>query len=318
MSFKNKIITRLKAGQKKKILFIDGHDLRAQKAAALHVEEGAIEPILLLTKVDLTIPKEIKTILISDEKYREDELVAKYVERRKGKEDAEAAKKVVFTPHFFSMLLLELNEIDGVIGGLVNPTSDILRAAFKIIGPKPGIKTISSVMIMEKKAEAILFADISVLPEPTKEQLVDIAYNTNKFAEQLDIEPKIAFLSFSTNGSANHPRAILVQKATNEYNFKYKPKFPALGEIQLDAALDIEVRKAKYKKPFYEGASKILIFPSLDAGNIGYKIAQRMGGYGAIGPIITGVNKPVNDLSRGAKEMDIYNTALITAMQSTK
>ena len=318
MEFKKYItkkIESLSSESKKKVLFIDGQDQRAIEAAKKHVNDNYIEPILLLSKEMDT--QGIKSILISSFKDKEQELIEKYVEKRKGKETIEDAKKVIFDPNFFAMLLLELNYVDGVIGGLHAPTANILRAAFKVIGAKKGIKTISSVMIMEKGEQAYLFGDISVNISPSKEQLVDIGKNALDFAKSIDFEEKIAFLSFSTSGSAVHERSTLVKEATELFNEKYPLKNKAIGEVQFDAAFSEDVRKAKYKADqTFSNEAKIFIFPSLEAGNIGYKIAQRMGNFGAIGPIITGMNKPVNDLSRGATVQDVYYTALLTAIQS--
>lgn len=317
MTFKTYITKKLaEKTSKKRILFIDGIDKRAQEAALLHQKEGIIEPILLFEKTNEAQKiKGVKTIAIEEWKNQESKLIAKYVERRKGKETEEMAKKVIFDKNFFAMLMIELKEVDGVIGGLLAPTADILRSAFKVIGPKPGVKTISSIMIIEKGPEWFIFSDISVNIDPTKEQLVDIAINASEFAKSIDFEAKIAFLSFSTSKSAVHPKSTLIEQATSEFNQKISLPHPAIGEVQFDAAFDPKVRASKFKGKGFEKEASIFIFPDLNAGNIGYKIAQRMGGYGAIGPIITGVNKPVNDLSRGAKTEDVYNTALLTAIQ---
>jgi len=180
---------------------------------------------------------------------------------------------------------------------------------------KKGVKTISSVMVMEKGEEWYIFTDISVNIAPTVNQLVDIASNASTFARLIDFETKVAFLSFSTSGSAVHEKSAIMKDATEMFNNNFKPKYPAIGEIQFDAAISDEVRKMKYKGKTFDGKPTIFVFPTLDVGNIGYKIAQRMGGFGAIGPIITGINKPINDLSRGAKVVDVYNTALLTAVQ---
>ncbi|TCG10262.1 phosphotransacetylase, partial [Mycoplasma marinum] len=239
-----------------------------------------------------------------------------YLKIRKGKESREQAEKNIFEPPYFAMLLLKNGDIDGVVGGLSYPTSGILRPAFKVIGPKKGVKNISSSMVMSKDEGTYLFTDISVIPEPNKEQLVEIAINSSSFATQMNIDPKVAFLSFSTLGSANHPKASMVREATELFNEKTINKNKAIGEIQFDAAIDTEIRKLKYKNESFEGSANIFVFPSLEAGNIGYKIAQRLGGYLAIGPIITGLDKPVNDLSRGSTVNDIYNTIMVTALQA--
>ncbi|MCK5945823.1 MAG: phosphotransacetylase [Mycoplasmataceae bacterium] len=317
MTFKNYIKEQIKEkGNKKKVLVIDGTDDRAVEAALAHNKDGLVEPVMLYVKKSDVPAKYTGTSIIMEEwKPREQELIDLYVKIRKGKETEEQAKKAVWIPHFFAMLMIRIGEVDGVVGGLVNPTSDILRAAFKVIGPKEGVKTISSVMIMEKEQDWFIFADISVNIMPSEDQLVDIAANASDFAKSIGFKTKVAFLSFSTSGSAVHERSTLVANATDKFNKTYKSDYPAIGEVQFDAAFDPEIRKMKYTGEAFTKVPTIFVFPSLEAGNIGYKIAQRMGGYGAIGPIITGVNKPVNDLSRGSTAEDVYNTILITAIQ---
>ncbi|CAM9106564.1 phosphate acetyltransferase [Mycoplasma marinum] len=317
MSFENKLISILKNNQNKKhILLIDGLDSRSIEAAKKHQEQGLVNvSILVRSKEDIKEPS-LRYIIIDDYLSKKEELIELYLKVRKGKETREQAENNIFEPPYFAMLLLKSNEVDGVVGGLSYPTSGILRPAFKVIGPKAGVKTISSSMVMSKEDETYLFTDISVIPEPNKEQLVDIANNSSSFAKQLNMEPKIAFLSFSTLGSAKHPRASMVQEATILFNEKTGDKNKAIGEIQFDAALDIDIRKMKYKKESFEGSANVFVFPSLEAGNIGYKIAQRLGNFLAIGPIITGLDKPVNDLSRGSTINDVYNTILVTALQS--
>lgn len=320
MTFQKYIENKLKDKSSqgiKRVLFLDGDDQRAQKAAVQHEMDGILEPVLLFEKKsDYTNGKSAHCIFMEEWKDKEDVLIAKYIERRKGKENEEQAKEAIKNKVIFAMLMIELGEVDGVIGGLINPTADILRGAFKVVGTKPGIKTISSVMLMERASEWYIFTDISVNIEPNVDQLVDIAKNASDFARAIDFKTKVAFLSFSTSASAVHPASQAVREATLKFNESYKPEYTAIGEVQFDAAFNPEIRKSKYKDKGFTKNPTIFVFPSLNAGNIGYKIAQRMGGFGAIGPIITGVNKPVNDLSRGATTEDVYNTALITALQA--
>ena len=304
-----------KRKNKKRILFMDGSDDRAQEAALAHKKANKIIPVLLIETNDVAKDIDIEKIVISDWKSKEEILINKYLEIRKGKDNIESAKKVIFDPATFCMLMVAMNKVDGAIGGLSCPSSDVLRAAFKVIGPKKGVKTISSVMVMEKGEEWYIFTDVSVNISPNVNQLVEIAQNASTFANLINFETKIAFLSFSTSGSAVHEKSTIIKEATNIFNNTFKPKYKAIGEVQFDAAFSENVRKIKYKGEAFDGKPTIFIFPTLDVGNIGYKIAQRMGGFGAIGPIITGINKPINDLSRGAKVDDVYNTALLTAVQ---
>lgn len=244
------------------------------------------------------------------------QFIEKYVEIRKGKETIEQAQKAMQSRVNIAMMMLATGMVDGVVGGLLYPTSDILRGAFKIIGPKTNIKTISSVMMMHKDGNYSLYSDISVNPDPNSDQLVDIAKNALEFSESLQLfdENKIAFLSFSTDGSASTESTQKVKNATD--NFNLQSKVEAIGEVQFDAAVIPSVRKSKYQKSSFDGSANIFVFPDLNSGNIGYKIAQRIGGQGAIGPILVGVNKPVNDLSRGSTVDDVYYTVLITALQA--
>lgn len=298
----------------KKILIIDGDDTRSLAAGKLLKSSGLVEPVLLL---ESPIDSEgLETIVMDQE--TQAQFAQKFFEARKGKETLEAAQKALTTKPFFAMMLLKEQMVDGVIGGLKYTTGDILRAAFKVIGPKPGVKTISSVMIMHKGEEKFFFSDISVNVAPTAEQLAEIAKNAVDFAKAWTPQPTVAFLSFSTAGSAVTPETVKVKEATDIYNTNNSLEIPAIGEIQFDAALDLSVRASKYKQPNFDSVPNVLVFPDLNAGNIGYKIAQRLGEFGAVGPIITGVNAPINDLSRGATVEDIYTTALITAIQTQK
>ena len=168
---------------------------------------------------------------------------------------------------------------------------------------------------MMKENKAFLFADCALNIEPNEKQLLQIGEQTIKSAEQLSIIPRVAYLSFSTNGSAKHPSLDKIKKAANTLKKKYK-KIPIDGEIQVDAAIEPMVAKQKNPKSTIRGNSTVLIFPDLNSGNIAYKLVERLGNYDAIGPISQGMNKPVNDLSRGCKVEDIINVVCITAIQS--
>lgn len=306
----NLVLSNQKLSGIKKILIIDGIDPRAVEAAKQLKDQGLVHPILLCEeKFD---SKGVDIEVMSEEKIQA--FAKEFFEFRKGKETEESSLKSMKTLPFYASMLLRKGLVDGVIGGLEFPTADILRAAFKVIGPVKGIKTISSVMIMHKDDQRFIFSDISVNISPSPEQLAEIGQNATLFAKNLGFNPNVAFLSFSTSGSGKSPEAEAVETATNLYNQTAEKK--ALGEIQFDAAVDLAIRKAKYKGEMNLDPVNVLIFPNLNAGNIGYKIAQRLGGFGAIGPIITGVAKPINDLSRGSTVQDIFNTALITALQS--
>ncbi|VEU78241.1 phosphotransacetylase [Mycoplasmopsis columbinasalis] len=322
MSFINLVTKKVNELPKTKIVLIDGADPRAIDAAKQLAAYKNLEVSLLVETDKDVLSNQFINIFADQSKLKA--LANDYKELRnkkdaeKGKpasESDESALQALSTRPFYAMMLLLNGEVDAVVGGLNYSTADILRAAFKTVGPKPGVKTISSVMIMHQDEKLAFFSDISVNPDPTKEMLVDIATNAAAFVKSFDIDPKIAFLSFSTNYSAKTPRTELVHEATFDFNAKYNGT-KAIGEVQLDAALDLGVRASKYKMESFNEPANTLIFPNLEAGNIGYKLVQRYAGYGAIGPIITGVNKPVNDLSRGAKTQDVVETVLITAIQA--
>ncbi|MBU4690129.1 phosphotransacetylase [Mycoplasma sp. ES3157-GEN-MYC] len=312
-----------KIKNKKRIIIVDGDDIRAQEAAQILEQYSNLEVVLLVEK-DININTKAQVININSDLAKQQHLANEMFKQRqaaadaKGKENKdtlEVCQKAMSQRPFYAMMMLQLGEVDGVVGGLIYSTADMLRAAFKVIGTAKGIKTISSVMVMHKEEQTLFFSDISVNPKPDQAGLTDIGINAANFVKSFGIDPKVAFLSFSTNYSAKTPKTEMVHNATIDFNNKYQST-PAIGEIQLDAALDMEVRKSKYTLDSFNEPANTLIFPNLEAGNIGYKLVQRLAGYGAIGPIIVGTKKPVNDLSRGAKVNDVVNTVLITMIQS--
>ncbi|WP_198305683.1 phosphate acetyltransferase [Arcobacter vandammei] len=245
------------------------------------------------------------------------------VELRKSKNlSREEAKEIMLNePRFFGCMMVRLGDADGLVAGSNSPTSDVLRAAIQVIKTAPGINTVSSAFVMETADGKfgdnglILFADCAVIPEPTSEQLADIASATAATAASVvGLEPRVAMLSFSTKGSAAHPLVDKVTKAC-EILTSRNVDFQFDGELQADAAIveSIGVKKAPNSK--VAGKANILVFPDLQAGNIGYKLVQRFANAEAHGPIIQGLNKPVNDLSRGCSVEDISNLVAITATQ---
>ena len=220
-------------------------------------------------------------------------------------------------PFIKSLAMLKENQIHGVVSGCTAPSSDIIRGALRVIGLKQSVKNLSSMFLMIDKDidQFITFADCAVIPEPNSEQLAEIAFQAGTMHKTLTQDkPKIAFLSFSTKGSAEHYRVKNVQKAVEIFGRKYEGLMHE-GEIQLDAALDSMVAGKKIKKSVLKGNANTLIFPNLDAGNIGYKLVQRFASYYACGPLLLGLDKPVNDLSRGATVDDIVFIVLLTALQ---
>ncbi|WP_391591998.1 Phosphate acetyltransferase [[Mycoplasma] cavipharyngis] len=302
----------------RKIILIDGNDPRTQEAAALLVKTKKIIPVLLFENDDF--PKDLVGVecvnVFADEKLVQ-EYVTQYHTLRKGKETIEQAEKMMQSRVNIAMMMLKNQVVDGVVGGLLYPTSDILRGSFKIFGPVANKKTISSVMLMHKDQAKAIFTDISVNPHPNQEQLVEIAQNAIEFNEKIGFATpsKVAMLSYSTKGSAKTESSQLVANATASLQSTYaNTAIKVVGEIQFDAAVNQEVRTMKFKEPVFENSANIFVFPDLNAGNIGYKIAQRYGDWGAVGPILVGINGAVNDLSRGATVEDVYYTVLVTAL----
>ena len=223
-------------------------------------------------------------------------------------------------PYIKSLLLLKENKVGGVVCGSELSSADVIRGALRIIGLKNSVKNLSSMflMISQDGKDFFTFSDCAVIPEPSPEQLAEIAYQSSLMHKLiLNENAKIAFLSFSTKGSAEHYRVKNIQKAVEIFSKKY-PNIEYEGEIQVDAALDPIVAKNKIQHSKLKGNANILIFPNLDAGNIGYKLVQRFASYYACGPLLLGLKKPVNDLSRGSTVEDIVLISILTAIESER
>ena len=226
----------------------------------------------------------------------------------------EQASELVKNPAYFAMVMLKNNLADGVVAGAKFTTADTLRPALQIIKTKPGKKSVVGSMIMAKENEKpLVFADVSLIEKPDSETLAEIAVSSAEFmGKVLNIEPKVAMLSYSTKGSAKSEMVELVQRATE---IAKQSKYLIEGEMQVDSALDISTATKKGVTSQVGGNANVLVFPDLNAGNIGYKLVARLGGYTAIGPIMLNFNKPVNDLSRGCTVEEIVDTVCITKLQ---
>ena len=315
----------------KTIALAEGFDIRACKAAEILTKQGVCKVILIgdeneakakFPEVDFTGVK-FENPATSENKARYAETL---YELRKAKGmTLEAAEKIVSTNNmFYACVALKMGDVDGVVGGAVFSSGDVLRAAFQVVKPAPGINSVSSCFVMippeegfkYNTAPAYIFADCAVIPYPTVDQLADIAVAANGSAKNIiGIEPKIAMLSFSTKGSASHEAVDKVRSAYEKVKAEH-PEINVDGEMQFDASLVPSVGKQKAPTSTVAGEANVFVFPNLDAGNIGYKIAQRLGNFMAVGPIMQGLALPVNDLSRGCSAEDIAATAAITALQA--
>ncbi|MGL5268265.1 MAG: phosphotransacetylase [Spiroplasma sp.] len=285
-----------------------------------------IEPVLLFHE-DENIPEEIENQVQIIKTTEQDYFAQKLYQIRKEKGlTLEQAQKLISGKNYYGMMLLEEEQVDCLVGGINYNTADILKPALQIIKAEKEI--VSSTFIMNKEDETYLFADCSINIFPTAQQLVAIATSTINFAFNFNFKSfapirfadlNVAMLSYSTNGSGSGPDVDKVRTAVqtlSQMKWKSEQKVNIIGEIQFDAAIDAAVRRKKFSTTLdIKGPCNIFIFPDLSSGNIGYKIAQRLGKFKAIGPIILGLKKPVNDLSRGATIDDIYDTALISCAQ---
>jgi phosphate acetyltransferase len=310
------------AGKDRKIVFPEGLDERILSAASRLAEEKVLTPILVGNVNDIQqkaseLNVSLEGIEIYDpNNYAEmDELVASFVERRKGKATEEDARQILKDVNYFGTMLVYTKKADGLVSGAAHSTADTVRPALQIIKTKEGVRKTSGVFIMVRGDEKYVFADCAINISPDSQDLAEIAIESAKTAQMFDIEPRVAMLSFSTKGSAKSPETEKVVKAL-ELAKERAPELVIDGEFQFDAAFVPSVAKKKAPDSPIQGDANVFIFPSLEAGNIGYKIAQRLGNFEAVGPILQGLNAPVNDLSRGCNEEDVYKLALITAAQS--
>lgn len=321
MDFIKNITEKLK-GKDARIVFPEGEDKRILGACARLAEEGVVKPVVLGKKSEVeATAKEIGVDLSAlefvdiEKSDKFDELCEAFVERRKGKVAPEDAKNILMTPNYFGTMMVYKGYADGLVSGAVGTTADTVRPALQIIKTVPGMSRTSGAFFMLRDDEMYLMADCAINIDPNSDDLAEIAVASDKTARQFGMEPKIAMLSFSTKGSASHELVDKVANATAKA-LEMNPELQLDGELQFDAAFVPSVGEKKAPDSKVAGHANVFVFPSLEAGNIGYKIGQRFGGFEAVGPVLQGLNSPVNDLSRGCNEEEVISLAKVTAAQA--
>lgn len=325
-------IWQLAQEDRKRIVLPEGEEDRTLLACEKIIKHGLAELVLVgnIEKIkakarELNANLEGVTIEDPDNSERLELFTKEFYELRKSKGmTMEKAEKIVRDPLYYGTMLVKLGYVDGMVSGAIHTTGDLLRPGLQIVKTSPGVSVVSSFFIMmvpdcQYGEEGMLvFSDCAVNPNPNAEQLASIAIATAETARNLcGIEPKVAMLSFSTMGSADHELVEKVRKAT-EIAKERRPDLLIDGEMQLDAAIVRKVADQKAPGSKVAGNANVLIFPDLQSGNIGYKLVQRFAKAEAIGPICQGFARPINDLSRGCSDDDIVNVVAVTAVQAQK
>ena len=318
-----KLIEKLKESPKR-IVFTEGTDARILEASARLLSGTFLTPILVGNPEEVHAAAEKAGFnirgaeIIDPATYdRMDEMVSTMVELRKGKMAADECRALLQKGNYFGTMLVKLGVADCLLGGATYSTADTVRPALQLIKTKPGNKIVSSCFILVRPGasggnEVLAMGDCAINIDPTEDELVEIGLECAKCAKSFGIDPKVAYLSYSTHGSG---KGETVDKMRNACQ-KAKAAAPDLdidGEIQFDAAVSPTVGQLKFPGSKVAGYANTFIFPNINAGNIGYKIAQRLGKFDAYGPILLGLNAPINDLSRGCNALEVYSMAIITA-----
>ena len=317
----DQLMEKLKANPKT-IVFTEGTDARILSAASRLLADDLVGVILIGPVDEVKAAAEKGGFDVSKAKLMDpatyegmDAMVEKMVELRKGKMTAEQCREALLKGNYFGTMLVKIGEADALLGGATYSTADTVRPALQLVKTKPGNKIVSSCIIMlrdnpDGTQERLFMGDIAINIHPSEDDLVEIAQETANTAKIFGVDPKVAFLSFSTKGSAKDDDVTKVANAVAKA--KAVMDVPVDGEMQFDAAVSEAVGQLKFPGSEVAGHANTFIFPDLGAGNIGYKIAQRLGGFAAYGPILLGLNAPINDLSRGCVADEVYKMAIIT------
>lgn len=318
------MITRLK-DQNKRIVFTEGEDIRVLTAAARLLNEDILTPVVVGNKNKIAkLAKDNQLVIdkmeiIEIESYDKiTEMQEAMFEIRKGKMTREQVDALLTKGNYFGTMLVQLGYADGLLGGATYSTADTVRPALQIIKTKPGSRIVSSSFLMRRVTgeveERYIMADCAINLHPNEDEIMQIAQQSAQTAQVFDMDPKVVLLSYSSYGSGKGEDVEKMSNAANrlkEMNLSY----PVDGELQFDAAFSPEVAKIKAPTSKVAGKANVFVFPDINSGNIGYKIAQRLGGFEALGPILQGLNAPINDLSRGCTSEEVYKMAIITALQ---
>ncbi|MGT2666155.1 phosphate acetyltransferase [Streptococcus rifensis] len=321
MQIFNNMKSRL-VNQEVKIVFPEGEEPRILQAVKNLVKERLVVPVILGNENKISAYLEIEGVtsgfeIIDPTTYNVDEMVSALVSRRQGKVDETQARELLKDVNYFGVMLVYMGYAKGMVSGAIHSTADTVRPALQIIKTKPGISRTSGAFLMVRESDhtRYMFGDCAINITPDAQTLAEIAIETANTANLFGIDPRVAMLSFSTKGSGSSPDVDRVAEATSIAK-TLRPDLALDGELQFDSAIDMTVGEIKAPNSPVAGKATVFIFPEIQSGNIGYKIAERLGGFSAVGPILQGLNSPVNDLSRGCNADDVYKLTIITATQA--